>query len=241
MKIRAAIFDVYGTLLEVGPPPPDGDARWEKLFQDAFNAPPSIRRLDFSVACNRVIARKHTDAKALGVSFPEIVWASIVAEVLPAFTELPPAAQDEFIFQQVAIGRSLRLYPGVDCGLRLLMDESCVLGIASNAQHYTLRELGEALSGAGLDLSLFDRDLCVWSFQQGFSKPNPHVFQIVTTRLESRGISPAETLMVGDRLDNDIEPARAYGLQTWHLTSSPSIAPRSGNWEALTKWLQHGG
>ena len=32
MTIRAVIFDVYGTLLEVGPAPPDADARWQRLM-----------------------------------------------------------------------------------------------------------------------------------------------------------------------------------------------------------------
>ena len=58
---------------------------------------------------------------------------------------------------------------------------------------------------------MFDPELRFWSFENGFSKPDPHVFRILTARLEARGISPSETLMVGDRFDNDIEPARAHG------------------------------
>ena len=33
MSIRAVIFDIYDTLLEVGPPPPDAARRWENLWQ----------------------------------------------------------------------------------------------------------------------------------------------------------------------------------------------------------------
>jgi FMN phosphatase YigB (HAD superfamily) len=240
MKVRAAIFDVYGTLLEVGPPPADGDARWQELFRNTFRVGTNLSRLDFSVACNRAITRRHTEAKARGIPFPEIVWPSIVAEVLPAFNKLKAPAQEEFIFRQIQIGRTTRLHAGAGYALQLLINQRCVLGIASNAQHYTLRELRDALAGAGLDLPQFERDLCLWSFENGFSKPDAHVFQILVSRLEARGISPAETLMVGDRLDNDIEPARAYGLQTWHLTSSPNSTPKSGNWAELAKQLQHG-
>jgi FMN phosphatase YigB (HAD superfamily) len=32
LKIRAVIFDIYGTLLQVGAPPADADVRWQKLF-----------------------------------------------------------------------------------------------------------------------------------------------------------------------------------------------------------------
>jgi len=240
MKVRAAIFDIYGTLLEVGPPPPDGDARWKGLFQEYFQTTPPLSRLDFSVTCGRVIARRHAEAKARGVPFPEIVWPSIVAEVVPAFSKLKPATQEEFVFRQIQIGRTTRLHAGVGYTLQLLSNRGCLLGLVSNAQHYTIRELQEALAGTGTHLDRFESDLRIWSFEQGFSKPDPHVFQMLVTRLEARGISAAETLMVGDRLDNDLEPARAYGLQTWHLTASSKSSPKSGNWEDLAKQLQHG-
>lgn len=240
MKVRAAIFDVYGTLLEVGPPPSDADARWEKLFQDTFQSRPTLTRLDFSVACNRAIARRHTESRARGIPFPEIVWPSIVTEVIPALGKLKAAVQEEFIFGQIQIGRTTRLLPGAGYALKLLTGRGCVLGIASNAQAYTLRELREALTGTGTQLDRFERDLRVWSFEQGFSKPDPHVFQMVVTRLEARGIRAAEALMIGDRLDNDIQPARAYGLQTWHLTSSSKPAPKSGDWAEFAKQWQHG-
>ena len=50
MNIRAVIFDIYGTLLEVGPPPPDADARWQRLCRDLLRAEPRLSRLQFSVA-----------------------------------------------------------------------------------------------------------------------------------------------------------------------------------------------
>ncbi|HEX5218856.1 MAG TPA: HAD family hydrolase [Verrucomicrobiae bacterium] len=240
MRVRAAIFDVYGTLLEVGPPPGDADERWKALFRDTFKSEPALSRLDFSIATNRAIAMRHAEAKARGIQFPEIVWPCIVAEVLSGFSRLSPSLQDEFIFRQIQIGRTTQLKTGVGYVMQLLLNRGCVLGIASNAQHYTIRELQEALAGNGAHFNQFESSLCVWSFENGFSKPDPHVFQIVSARLEARGISTAETLVIGDRLDNEIEPARAYGMQTWHLTTYPSPAPKSGSWEALANQLQHG-
>lgn len=240
MKIRAAIFDVYGTLLEVGSPQSDAEARWQALFHDTFQSAPTLSRIDFSVATNRAIARRHTEARARGIPFPEINWPAVVAEVLPAFSRLPSAAQEDFAFRQIQIGRTIRLHSGVGYVLQLLANRGCLLGLTSNAQRYTIRELQEALAGTGTHFDRFERDLSLWSFEQGFSKPDPHVFQMLVTRLEARGIGAAETVMIGDRLDNDIEPARAHGLQTWHLTTTPNSAPKSGNWEELAKQLQHG-
>ena len=89
-----------------------------------------------------------------------------------------------------------------------------LLGIVSDAQPYTLRELDEGLRSAGLSLAIFEKHLCLWSFEAGLYKPDPHVFRTLVFRLARRGIRPDETLVVGDRIDNDIEPARAQGFQT---------------------------
>lgn len=231
---RAVLFDVYATLLRVGPPPPDADAQWNRLFLDFFGATPRLGRLEFSVASNQCVAQQHTLARARGILFPEVQWPAIVAEALPEFASLPQAQQEEFIFRQMQIGRTLCLQAGAKEVLTFLRERGCLLGIASNSQAYTLRELREYLAPAGLSLDLFDPGLCFWSFAHGFSKPDPHVFQMLTARLAARGLAPDEILMVGDRVDNDIEPARAFGWQTWLLAaaSAPS-KPDQGTFAEL--------
>jgi FMN phosphatase YigB (HAD superfamily) len=236
LKIRAAIFDIYGTILEVGAPPANAETLWQKLFNSLLDAPAPLSRTEFSRRSSQIIARRHAEAKARGVRWPEIVWPAVVMEVIPSLARLSARKRDEFILRQMQIGRSLRLAPGAADCLRRLNEERIELGIASNSQAYTLREVDDALRGAGLNLSMFDPELRFWSFENGFSKPDPHVFRILTTRLEARGFSPGETLMVGDRLDNDVEPARAYGWQTWQLTARPTREP-AGNWRELRAWL----
>ena len=237
MKVRAAIFDVYSTLLEVGPPPANADDLWQRLFHEMLGVAPPLARTRFSLATAQVIARRHADARARGIPWPEIQWPAVVQEVTPALARLTPAKRDEFHIRLMAFGRTLRLADGAADGLRWLFAEGVLLGIASNSQAYTLGELAAALAGGGINLSCFDPDLCFWSFAHGFSKPDPHVFRILTTRLEARGILPVETLMVGDRLDNDIEPARVHGWQTWQLGPA-SQAGTVGNWMELLVWLE---
>lgn len=237
MNIRAAIFDIYTTLLEVGPPPPNAEVRWHKLFDQALGKLPPFSRTEFSVRTSQVVARQHAAAKARGIQWPEIHWPSVVIEVIPDLARLNSSQTEAFIYEQMQIGRTLRLADGAAACLRYLNEQRCLLGIASNSQAYTVRELDGALAGAGLNRSIFDRDVHFWSFENGFSKPDPHVFRLLTARLEARGISPAEILMVGDRLDNDIEPAQAFGWQTWQLLSAQS-AVRSGNWHDLIAWLK---
>jgi len=234
MSIRAVIFDVYGTLLEVGPPPADADARWQSLFHKFFQTAPALSRLDFAIACQRTIAIRHEVARARGIPFPEVLWPEVVAEVLPDFARLTRPAREEFLFQHIQTGHTTQLFEGAADALRQFIRNRCLLGIASNAQSYTLRELDEALVPAALGLDLFERDLRFWSYEHGFSKPDPHVFRILSTRLALQGVSPHETLMVGDRLDNDIEPARACGWHTWHLKRDCVTAP-GGDWADFAK------
>jgi FMN phosphatase YigB (HAD superfamily) len=42
--------------------------------------------------------------------------------------------------------------------------------------------------------------------------------------------------MVGDRADNDVEPARAHGWQTWHLAAPGTTG--GGDWNELTVFLE---
>ena len=236
MKIRAVIFDIYGTVLQVGPPPAQAEELWLALFKDIFRKPPLQNRLDFSIACNRAITLRHNAAHARGITKPEILWPAIVAEVLPGFAKLDLDAQNDFIYRQMQIGRSIMLMPGIAPTLRWLVDKRCPLGIASNAQAYTLRELETLFKAEKLGLKIFSPNLRVWSFENGFSKPDPHVFQILRARLEARHISTTEALVVGDRLDNDVIPARQHGFQTWHLHNS-SPEGQSGNAEKLREFL----
>jgi FMN phosphatase YigB (HAD superfamily) len=232
MNIRAVIFDIYGTLLEVGPPPPDAGVRWQRLFCDLLHTEPRLSRFEFAVASSKVIARHHKEARARGIRWPEVHWPSVVAAVLPELARLPRQEQEEFLFRQIQTGHTTHMTAEAAATLRWLKDRQSLLGVASNAQAYTLRELNEALATHGLGMDLFDRDLSFWSFEHGFSKPDPHVFQIFTARLAARGIPPAEVLMVGDRLDNDVEPAKVHGWRTWQLGASGD-----GGWASLRDWL----
>ena len=239
MNIRAVIFDVYGTLLEVGPPPSEADARWQSLFRDLLHSAPPLERLDFSIVSSQVIARHHAAARARGIRWPEVHWPSVVAEVVPELTRLSRPAQEEFLFRHIQTGHTTRMTAETAATLRGLKERECLLGIASNAQAYTLRELREALAPHGLGFDLFERGLCFWSFEHGFSKPDPHVFQILGARLVALGVSPRQTLMVGDRLDNDIEPARRHGWQTWPLGQKAARPDGDGgDWHQLDAFLR---
>ena len=237
MRIRAIIFDIYKTLIEVGPPPPDAAARWQQLWRNKLSSEPRLTLEAFSDECTRIIAREHATARAFGIAFPEICWAAVAVEALPELGRLQVNVLDEFLFAHAQTQRTLHLATAAARELQSLARRETPLGLVSNCQPYTLHELDGALESVKLSRAIFQPDLCFLSFQCGFSKPDPHVFRFLSARLQERGIPVAKALVVGDRLDNDIEPAHAQGWQTWHLASVKSTWPTSGDWTALSQFL----
>ena len=54
-------------------------------------------------------------------------------------------------------------------------------------------------------------DLVIASAEEGVAKPDLRIFQIA---LERTNCKPEESVMVGDRIDNDIIPANKIGIKT---------------------------
>lgn len=54
-------------------------------------------------------------------------------------------------------------------------------------------------------------DLVVASAEEGVTKPDKKIFEIA---LEKSNCKPVNTVMIGDRIDNDIVPAKMLGMRT---------------------------
>ena len=54
-------------------------------------------------------------------------------------------------------------------------------------------------------------DVIVSSAEEGVAKPDPRIFNIALTRA---GCAPEQAVMIGDRIDNDIVPAKQIGMKT---------------------------
>lgn len=57
-------------------------------------------------------------------------------------------------------------------------------------------------------------DVVVTSAEAGVAKPDPAIFRMA---LEQAGCAPTQAVMVGDRIDNDVAPARALGMHSVRL------------------------
>jgi putative hydrolase of the HAD superfamily len=142
---------------------------------------------------------------------PEIDLRAIWREVLA----LPPDADTTaLVIETEAAWHPARLMPGATETLRALAAAGVPLGLLSNAQCNTLSSLG--------DLSeIFAEDLVILSHRHGVAKPSPVLFDLLATRLAGRGITPGETLYIGNDPLHDIEPAAACGFSTALFTGHP--------------------
>lgn len=240
MTLRAVILDVYHTLLQIGPGPRDAAERWQDLLRKHPGLEDGPELKDFAERCSQCIKLEHQRAEAAGVACPEVFWPEIARSALPGLESLSASMLDEFLFDHAQLIRQVSLVPGAAESLRRFRQIGRRIGIASNAQPYTLRELGKCLEASGLSLEIFDARLQFWSFAHGFSKPNPHAFRFLEAQARALGILPNELLMIGDRLDNDIAPAQRAGWQTWQISASPG--PKAGSWvqclDALPQLLE---
>ena len=211
--VKAVIFDVYHTLLAVAEGPVAAEDRWQELWREFVGTPPGMLLAEFDEACRTLVALEHAPRKSAGDRWPEVDWRKVACRAAGGLSGLAPGALDDFLFHHAQLQRTTQVMPGVRSFVTSLKQQAILTGIASNAQRYTFDEL----AAVGLPVVQFEPDLCFWSFEQGFSKPDPAVFSLLNERLAARGILPEETLMIGDRLDNDIEPAREAGWQVWHF------------------------
>ena len=205
---RAVIFDIYGTLL-IAPaggvkPNPAADLLLRDVLRQFGHEPPESP----STALHDAVRRHHEDS---GEEFPEIdlrvLWRGLLGLE-------PDADVTALVIALEGAWHPSRPMPGAAAFVRRLARSGVSLGLLSNAQCNTLRSLGEIKD-------LFAPELTLLSYRHGIAKPSPALFWMMVERLAGRGISPAETLFIGNDPLHDIAPAAACGFKTALFTGHP--------------------
>lgn len=184
MTFRAALFDIYGTLL--------------KSSAGELHPDPALRA---------EIAKAHA---ASPHPFPEVDIREIHASLHP---ELSPAQIEHLALEHEQHSNPATAMPGAAETLRGLAERGVILGLISNAQFYTVPVLESCLGTSLPDLGI-DPALCFFSYQERRAKPDPYLFELARHRLLERGILPQDTLYLGNDVRNDIDPAKAIGFKT---------------------------
>ncbi len=112
------------------------------------------------------------------------------------------------------------LRPGVADLIRDLKRRGVRLGLAANQPSRALARLDAIGIGGCFD----HREV---SGTNGLRKPDPRVFLAAAAAL---AVAPADCIMVGDRIDNDIAPARSLGMRTIRLVAGRHAAQRARSW-----------
>ncbi len=105
--------------------------------------------------------------------------------------------------------------PYNDCEetLRILCEKGYKLGVIANQ----LPGAKERLEAWGIGKYF---EVTASSAEIGVSKPDPRIFK---TALEMAGCKPENAVMIGDRLDNDIRPAKELGMRTVRIRKGLAV------------------
>lgn len=184
MAIRTVVFDVGETLID--------ETRIFARWADRFGIP----HMAFFGTIGGVIASGGTLTDGFRLLVPGF---DLAAESARWHEEEPESAREHF-------GES-DLYPDVRPAFHTMREAGLEMVIAGNQPV----EAGPALNAMNLGVAGIGI-----SDEWGVAKPRPEFFER-TLELAARslpGITAEEILYVGDRVDNDVLPARAAGMNT---------------------------
>jgi len=213
-RVKAILFDVYGTLLISE----SGDMDFHAMSNDRKRALTGVLQRhgvdrtpeNIMDALHRAIENVHKSLRQAGTDYPEIdivrIWQTILGT---ADTDRVKT----FALEYEMVVNPVYPMPGLAELLSACRGQNLRMGIISNAQFYTARLL-EHLLGAPLDMCGFNPQLIFFSYRFGCAKPSSFMFELAAEVFSHWGISPDSVLYVGNDMRNDILPAKTVGFQT---------------------------
>ena len=239
LKVRAILWTVYGTLLNV----PHGeivfehemelvmDAALDKTIQEFKMWQSMSRKPGAPSAYMKELYKKAYSTVKLtggGGKFPEVIsekiWDDIVKKLFQKEYQIDAqiyGTHDEFLqkltyFFHASI-QGCGAYPNATQALSIAASLGKTQGLLGDGQCFTKAQLFKALREEDARIepnNLLTNDICVLSHQHRVRKPSETLFGTAVTALAQRGISPSETLHVGSNLERDIAPAKKHGMMT---------------------------
>jgi HAD superfamily hydrolase (TIGR01549 family) len=187
MPYRAILFDVGGPL--------DLEFAWEISVDSAIAAACGLEGIRLDQAAIEEASDHAVEA------FASDAYAHMIDTVCGG----DPATVERVRRRVHAITGELDLFqlrPEIDGLLGRLTERGLKLGIVANQPATILPRLERA----GIARCFAYTGV---TGTTGLRKPDPRAF---TTAAQGLGVAPAQCIMVGDRIDNDIAPAKAVGM-----------------------------
>jgi HAD superfamily hydrolase (TIGR01509 family) len=185
---RAVLFDVGGPL--------NTEVEHERLIDADIRAALAAQGVDVTDA-------QYTAAVEAAVrSYAWDAYSSMIWHLARHDATLAEQVSQDFRARAHSRPSPFELRPGIAEVLSGLRARGLRLGLAANQPQKTL----PVLDAHGIGHYFHHREV---SGTHGFHKPDPRLF---LRACEDIGVEPADTIMVGDRIDNDIAPARRLGM-----------------------------
>jgi FMN phosphatase YigB (HAD superfamily) len=239
-KVRAVLWNVYGTLLSITsgellfehPTQYIMDVALDKTIQE-FKMWGSMTRKPGQPAeylrqiYGTVLAEQRTQPGG-GEKHPEVlaerVWEALVKRLLQKdykfdagfYGSLNEFSRKVAYFFHASL-QGTACYPEAAQALRTVAKRGLAQGLLADAQSFTLVQLqrGLAKQDAKLDLDkVLDPGLRFLSYELRARKPSERLFRQALSVLAQKGITPDQVLHVGARIAQDIIPARRHGMRT---------------------------
>jgi HAD superfamily hydrolase (TIGR01662 family) len=196
MKLRAVVFDVDFTIAKPGPDlGPVGYARLGKRFGLALDP----ARYDDARRGAIATLKRHPE-----LDHDEEVWILFTERIIEGMggtgATYDCAAEMTRAWERA---EQFELYDDVLPVLDELRRHDLQLGLLSN----TARDLDEFVAHHGLDV-----DAVLTSREHGKTKPHDSIFHAMLERLS---VTASGAVMVGDDMGDDVEGARAIGMEAW--------------------------
>jgi HAD superfamily hydrolase (TIGR01662 family) len=205
--VRAVFFDVDFTLIYPGPA---FQGEGYQRFCASHGVTVAAGTFDEAVKASAFIideVEEPTYDHELFVRYT----ASIIEHMGGRGPGVIPAARE--IYEQWATNHHFEMYDDVEPVLRALVEQGFTVGAISNS-HRSLEAFCEHFSLRGLIHAT------VSSFEHGYLKPHPSIFEEALTRA---GVEAASSLMVGDSVKADVSGALAAGMRAVLLRRSGDI------------------
>lgn len=199
MAIRAVLFDVGG--------PINTEVEHERLIDADIVAAlraegVAVDEAGYAEACAWAVEHFAPDAHTA------IIWRLVGGN-----RAMAERAYDRMLATAHA-RNAFQLRDGIVEVIRWLHGEELLLGLAANQPAATIA----VLDAHGVGPFFRHREV---SGTHGFKKPDVRLFLRCCEELE---VGPEECIMVGDRIDNDVAPARILGMRTVLFRTGRHIA-----------------
>ncbi len=207
--MEAIFFDLDGTLLSM-----DQDE-----FIDAYFSLLSVKVGSLGLNTKETIKAVWTGTAAMiqndgTMSNRERFWKTLISILGTDASQMEPVFDRFYAEEFNQVQRVVRKTPYPAQIIQCLKSKGYRLLLATNPVFPSAATLAR-IRWAGLDSRDFE---VITTYETiGYCKPNPKYYQ---TLLEQRNFDPAQVLMVGNDVSEDVEPALSLGMHTYLITDN---------------------